>query len=50
MKVFLFQPCLGRQEKTHNMASFKNKTLEIGAGTLNHLKYEIKKHYPDPLL
>ena len=23
----------------------KNKTLEIGAGTLNHLKYEIKKHY-----
>ena len=23
----------------------KNKTLEIGAGTLNHLKYEINKHY-----
>ena len=23
----------------------KNTTLEIGAGTLNHLKYEIKKHY-----
>ena len=22
-----------------------NKTLEVGAGTLNHLKYEIKKHY-----
>ena len=23
----------------------KNKTLEIGAGTLNHLKYEVEKHY-----
>ena len=23
----------------------KNKTLEVGAGTLNHLKYETKKHY-----
>ena len=23
----------------------KNKTLEIGAGTLNHLKYETTKHY-----
>ena len=22
-----------------------NTTLEVGAGTLNHLKYEIKKHY-----
>ncbi len=28
MKAFLFQPCLGLQEKMHNMASFKNKTLE----------------------
>ena len=23
----------------------ENKTLEIGAGSLNHLKYEINKHY-----
>ena len=25
--------------------NIKNTTLEIGAGTLNHLKYETKKHY-----
>ena len=25
--------------------TIKKKTLEIGAGTLNHLKYESKKHY-----
>jgi hypothetical protein len=28
-----------------NDRNIKNTTLEIGAGTLNHLKYEIKKHY-----
>lgn len=28
-----------------NDRKLKNKTLEVGAGTLNHLKYETTKHY-----